>query len=78
MHESIDFKIDKGELAMDNYGMTDITITFYDQTALVNGVVFSKGTETGVPFDKKFRVTHLWVLEKGQWKRAAFHDGVIE
>ncbi len=71
-------KLESKALVMDNYGMKDIAINFYDNTALVNGVVYSKGKENGEAFNKKFRVTHLWVLESGQWKRAAFHDGVIE
>lgn len=71
-------KIEEGTLIVDDYGMTDIQMTFYDKSALVNGIVYSKGTEKGVPFDKQFRVTHLWVMESNQWKRAAFHDGVIE
>ncbi|MDW3191724.1 MAG: nuclear transport factor 2 family protein [Cytophagales bacterium] len=71
-------KLDTKALVITEYGMTDITLTFYDQVALVNGVVFSKGEENEVPFDKKFRVTHLWVMENDQWKRAGFHDGNIE
>ena len=71
-------KLDTKALVISDYGMTDITLTFYDQVALVNGVVFSKGEENGTSFDKKFRVTHLWVLKNDQWKRAGFHDGLIE
>lgn len=71
-------KIEAGTLIVDDYGMTDIQMSFYDHCALVNGIVYSKGSEKGIPFDKQFRVTHLWVMESDQWKRAAFHDGVIE
>lgn len=71
-------KLEASELVMNDYGMKDISISFYDQVALVNGVVYSKGMEKDEPFDKKFRVTHLWVLESGQWKRAGFHDGIID
>lgn len=71
-------KIKAGTLIVDDYGMTEMEISFYGHTALVNGIVFSKGSENGVSFNKKFRVTHLWVLESDQWKRAAFHDGIIE
>ncbi len=70
-------KIDAGSLAVQDYGMSDIQMTFYGETALVNGMVYSKGTEQSIVFDKKFRVTHLWVLEDNQWKRAGFHDGII-
>lgn len=71
-------KLESKALVMEDYGMKDISIAFYDHVALVNGVVYSKGIENGESFDKKFRVTHLWVLESEQWKRAGFHDGVIE
>lgn len=71
-------KIDSGVLVIDDYGMNDIKMTFYDKTALVNGVVYSRGSENEATFDKQFRVTHLWVYEDDRWKRAGFHDGVIK
>ena len=71
-------KMMAGELYIDDYGMKDLQMTFYNNSALVNGVVYAKGTENGITFDKQFRVTQLWVYEAGQWKRAGFHDGIME
>ena len=71
-------KLDSGVLVIHDYGMRDIEMTFYDNTALVNGVVYSQGSENGISFDKQFRVSHLWVYADERWKRAGFHDGIIE
>ena len=73
--ESRKAKIESGELIQEDYGMVDFKAVLYNKnTAVINGLVFSKGINAGQKFDNRFRVTHTWILENGIWKRAAFHD----
>ncbi len=71
-------KLIDGQLTIEAYEMDDISITFYERSAVVTGQVSTTGAEGGSRFDKRFMVTHLWVLEDGRWKRAGFHDGRIQ
>ncbi len=71
-------KLNDGQLTIETYEMDNISITFYEGSAVVTGQVSTSGVEGGIRFEKRFRVTHLWVLEGGRWKRAGFHDGRIE
>jgi len=71
-------KIVSGQLIVEDYRMDGVSVEMYGETAVVMGVVTNTGSEGGESFLKQFRVTHVWVLEAGQWKRVAFHDGRIE
>lgn len=77
--ESRALKIKEGTLVVKDYNMKDIQMNFYgNTTTIVSGTVIVEGTEDGVSFLKKFKVTHTWHKENDTWKRAAFHDGKIE
>ena len=71
-------KLASGHLTVDHYEMDEVAITYYDASALVTGKITVQGIEAGVPYAKSFRVTNLWVLQKGQWLRAGFHDTLIQ
>ncbi|WP_420602191.1 nuclear transport factor 2 family protein [Flagellimonas sp.] len=71
-------EIESGVLVINNYKMGQLKIEFHASAAIATGKVNSSYTKEGVTRENEFRVTHLWVYEKGAWKRAGFHDGKIK
>ncbi|MDX1938971.1 MAG: nuclear transport factor 2 family protein [Saprospiraceae bacterium] len=67
-----------GTLRIDTYQNEEIIIKIYNNTAIVNGLNIAKGIQDSKFFATKIRFTHTWVQEDGIWKRASFHDSVIE
>ncbi|MBO3699186.1 nuclear transport factor 2 family protein [Roseivirga sp. E12] len=67
-----------GVLMVENYEMTEIEVQLHSNSAFVTGVVHTKGNHYSEAFDRKLRVSHYWVFEEGVWKRAGFHDTLIE
>ncbi|MEO1054995.1 MAG: nuclear transport factor 2 family protein [Bacteroidota bacterium] len=66
--------LEKGDLAIQTYEMSDLHISVYDNAAAVNMQIEVKGINEGEPFTSRFRATHTWIFESGRWKRASFHD----
>ena len=66
-----------GKLKIDAYLNQDMQISLYGDTAVVTGRNLSKGSRDGRPFELQLRFTHVWVRQKGQWLRAAFHDSIV-
>ena len=69
--------MESGKLKMESYENADVKIRVYGEVAIVTGRNVAKGKREGKPFITEVRFTHLWVRERGQWKRAAFHDSVL-
>lgn len=69
--------LDEGELRIETYEVSDTRIQVYGNTAVVTGTVRSEGVRSGEPFRVNVRFTNVWVLRKGVWRRAAFHDSPI-
>ncbi len=67
-----------GVLVFHNYEMSELKIKFHNTTAIVTGKVSSSYSKKGEIKENEFRVSNLWVYEKGTWKRAGFHDGKIK
>ncbi len=70
-------EIANGTLEIPFYEMDEIAIVFHDQTAIVTGRVKVATKRNNAIFNNSYRVTHLWIKEKGDWKRAGFHDTKI-
>ncbi len=70
--------LEKADLAIDSYQMLDIQARMHGPAAVVCGRVRVNGLNEDGPFEREYRVTHLWAFENGLWKRAAFHDGRIK
>nr|WP_299383646.1 nuclear transport factor 2 family protein [Allomuricauda sp.] len=70
--------IANGELEVLDYEMGDMEMVHHDGFAIVTGRVLTKNRVGQDTVEQQFRVTHLWVQENGQWKRAGFHDGKIQ
>lgn len=71
-------KLDDGTIEMIAYTMDEYAVEFFEHTAIVTARINNKGIEDGMPYEKSFRVTNLWIYKDGNWKRAAFHDTSIE
>ena len=66
--------LQRGELVVENYSMDDITVELYGNTAIVMAHVSFTSIVNHARKENAFRVTNIWVNEKGLWKRAGFHD----
>jgi len=70
--------LDNGILKLERYEMSEINVQIYQNSALITGLVHTKGNHYSEVFDRKLRVTHLWVFQEGIWKRAGFHDTPVK
>ena len=70
--------IGSGKLEVIKYNMDETAIEFHRNTAIVTGKVSVSTLADGQTQSSQFRVTNIWVLEDGNWKRAGFHDGKIQ
>ena len=71
-------KIESGALFVSLYEMKDLNIEMYEKSAFVTARFITEGREDGTLFKKQIRVSNFWVIEDGKWKRAGFHDTLIE
>lgn len=71
-------EIESGELTVRNYEMKDTEIQLYQETAIVTSKIIVSTVKSDRLHQNEFRVTNIWVLENGIWKRAGFHDGKIK
>ncbi|OEK02137.1 hypothetical protein BFP97_11655 [Roseivirga sp. 4D4] len=70
--------LNNGVLNLQRYEMSEIEVQLYENSAVITGLIYTKGNHYSEAFDRQLRVTHLWVFQEGIWKRAAFHDTPIE
>ena len=70
-------EIVSGELEVLKYVMDDIDINFHKDMAIVTARVFTQNKRKEEIMDNAFRVTNVWIKQRGNWKRAGFHDGKI-
>ncbi len=66
-----------GALQVSRYELVDPVITKYDASAMLTGIIEMEGVQDSLPFSQKIRITNLWVIDDGKWKRAAFQDAKI-
>ena len=71
-------QLKNGELVIQHYQMTDQKVLVYDDFGIVTGKVSVTGINKNGDFNNVYRVTNVWVKEKGKWKRTGFHDGKIQ
>lgn len=69
--------IKTGNLEVLQYEMDDMKIEFYGEMAIVTGRVAVSNKEKEETHNAEYRVTHVWINDHGDWKRAGFHDGKI-
>ena len=70
-------ELETGDLVVSEYGIEDLEVDLYGEAAVVTGVVHSKVSRNGDPFENRIRFTNVWVLEGAAWRRAAFHDSAV-
>ena len=61
-----------------NYEMDEVALTFYDDAALVTARIKTEVKKNDSVSAYRYRVTHLWIKENEEWKRAGFHDTGID
>ncbi len=66
-----------GELKILRYTMNDIDMHVYGDSAQVTGRVQVHSKRNDSISRHEFQVTHVWILERGSWKRAQFQDTKI-
>jgi hypothetical protein len=66
-----------GELTVSVYEVDAVEVRVHGETAIVTGVVESRGVRREVPFVSRIRFTNVWVRQGGVWLRAAFHDSPL-
>ncbi len=71
-------EIRTGNLEILHYTLEDPEITFHSHVAIVTGKILVSGKRQNEVVENEYRITNIWVLESGQWKRAGFHDGKIK
>ncbi len=70
--------LESGAVAVLEYGLDETKIEYYGSSAIVTGRVTVVTKDSLGTKQNQYRITNLWVYEKGQWKRAGFHDGKIQ
>ena len=66
--------IQSGKIIVDSYEMLDTKITQYGNMAIVTAKIITSNNSK----ESAYRVTNIWIVEGGEWKRAGFHDGKIQ
>ncbi len=56
----------------------DFKVTAFGNTAIATGILASKGTDAGKPFDSEERFTDTWVKSGGKWQCVATHATSIK
>ncbi|MEM7379778.1 MAG: nuclear transport factor 2 family protein [Bacteroidota bacterium] len=70
--------LESGELVVHSYDMDDLKIQHLGGSAIATAKVMVSQTRDSVKEERAYRVTTVWILEDGIWKRAGFHDGAIQ
>ncbi|WP_425389495.1 nuclear transport factor 2 family protein [Ekhidna sp.] len=71
-------KINEGALIVESYEMDELSIEMHKDVAITTARISTVGVDNGEQFDKKFRVSNVWIYDGSRWLRAGFHDTLIE
>lgn len=71
-------QLENGALEIATYQFKDKQLALYDNSAFVTGIIEMDGILDGERFSRRIRVSHFWIMEDKQWKRAGFHDVKIQ
>lgn len=70
-------QLTSGELKILRYTMDQIDMQMNNDSARVAGRIQVRSQRNDSIRNQEYQVTHLWILEKGSWKRAQFQDTKI-
>ncbi|MEM9545817.1 MAG: nuclear transport factor 2 family protein [Bacteroidota bacterium] len=70
--------IESGNLVVNDYIMEESNIERFDDMAIITAKIKVTNTRNTLLSKNEYRVTNIWVVEGGTWKRAGFHDGKIK
>ena len=71
-------EISSGDLIVSNYLMDETEMEIYGDMAIVTAKISFSSVRAHEQKENEFRITNIWVQERGIWKRAGFHDTRIE
>ena len=71
-------RLESGNLEVLDYTLEEEKLTYHGTTAIVTGKVNVATRDSSGIKRNQYRITNVWVWDKGQWKRAGFHDGKIQ
>ncbi len=58
--------------------ISDVTMNFFGDTAVVTGTYHTQGTYQGKSYDHFGRFTDTWVLDMGKWQCVASHTSLLK
>ena len=70
--------LEGGELIVHDYAIEELGISIHGRSAIVTGRIIVDQSRQGERSEQEYRITNVWVIENGTWKRAGFHDGKID
>ena len=71
-------ELKSGKLIVEDYEMNETEVEIYDDMAIVTAKISFSTIKSDEQKENEFRITNIWVKEKGIWKRAGFHDTRIK
>lgn len=71
-------ELQTGKYRFTHYQVDVLSVVVQDRVAIVVGEAVSAGQRNEIPFKSKLRFSNTWLCEKGQWRRAAFHDSPLK
>jgi len=69
--------IENSGVTYSSFIATDIRVRMYQDTAVVTCLWSSRGTRSGQPFYKQFRVTHVYVYGQRGWQVVASQETLL-
>ena len=69
--------VTRGKLSVRQFDLNDLIIDFYDDAAVVTGVIEKVENVNSVRETSSYRSTQFWVRDGNAWKIAAAHDSRI-
>ncbi len=70
-----DSAIKSGQLQVLSYSLEDEKVELFQNSAIVTGKVKTTIKDSSGIKKNQYRITNIWILDQGEWKRAGFHDG---
>lgn len=70
-------ELESGTVQVLDYRLEETRIEHHTNCAILTGKVTVKVKDSSGIKTNNYRITNLWVIEDGTWKRAGFHDTKI-
>lgn len=71
-------ELDSGKINIAHYKVDLLNVVLTGDTAVVVGQAESSGVNKGVPFSSLLRFSNTWICTDLGWRRASFHDSLLD